>query len=615
MRKLLNFAVVTLFLTAAWGAEPKWIRMPSADFEIYSSANERDTRRVLQYFERVRSFFQQAAGLKEEQKGEPVHVIVFSSKKEYAQYRPNQVADAFYTQIAGRDYIVLGGVDDSVFPTAVHEYVHLVAQHGGLKLPPWLGEGLAELFSTLEPVGDKVLVGKLIPGRAQALLQDNWVPLATIVAADHDSPYYNEKNKAGSLYSEGWALTHMLDLSREYRTRFPALLDEIQKGTPSQKAIEGIYGKPLEDVEKALQKYLRSTSLVGVLYPVKMQSGEAAAAEPANMFDVKLALLDLANRPGKEAEVRERLQELIKYDPKRPEPHVGLGYLAARAGNQEEAAKSFEAALALGSRNPQMLWDYGRMAAQSKPEQATVALKTLLADQPGRIDVRLELAQIQINGKLPSDAIATLTPIKTVIPADAPRLFRLLAYADLQRGNRPASRINAQRWLDHTDDSDEKINANRLLRYLDEQDAAAARPRGPSTATPRPLPSSGSSDNDSRPKMARALPPANSVPNDAPPGTPAKINLPSITGKLVELDCKGPLPKFVLQTDSGRVSFVMDDPKEVQITGLPDATIDMQCGPQKQVAVRIQYDPPAAPSPGVMGIARAIHYGPEASKR
>ena len=265
---------------------------------------------------------------------------MFSSKKEYVQYRPNEVADAFYTQIAGRDYIVLGGADDSVFPTAVHEYVHLVAQHGGLKLPPWLGEGLAELFSTLEPVGDKVLVGKLIQGRAQALLHENWVPLATIVAADQDSPYYNEKNKAGSLYNEGWALTHMLDLSREYRTRFPAFLDEIQKGTPSQKAIEGIYGKPLGEVEKDLQKYLRSTSLVGVLYPVKMQSGEAAAAEPANMFDVKLALLDLANRPGKEAEVRERLQELIKDNPKRTEPHVGLGYLAARAGNQEEAVKS-----------------------------------------------------------------------------------------------------------------------------------------------------------------------------------------------------------------------------------------------------------------------------------
>ena len=48
------------------------------------------------------------------------------------------------------------------------------------------------------------------------------------------------------------------------------------------------------------------------------------------MFDVKLALLDLANRPGKEVEARTRLGELIAEDPKRPEPHIAMGYLALR---------------------------------------------------------------------------------------------------------------------------------------------------------------------------------------------------------------------------------------------------------------------------------------------
>lgn len=612
MRKLLNFAIFAFFLRPVWGAESKWIRMPSADFEIYSSASERDTRRVLQYFERVRSFFQQAAGLKGDEKTEPVHVIVFSSRKEYVQYRPSEVADAFYTQIAGRDYIVLGGVDDSIFPTAVHEYVHLVAQHGGLKLPPWLGEGLAELFSTLEPVGDKVLVGKLVQGRAQALLRENWVPLATIVAADHDSPYYNEKNKAGSLYNEGWALTHMLDLSRQYRGRFGALLGEIQKGTPSQKAIEGIYGKPLEEVERDLQAYLRSSSLVGVLYPVKMQSEKTAVAEPADMFDVKLALLDLANRPGRQAETRARLEELIRDDPKRPEPYVGLGYLEARSENRQEALNKFQKALDLGSRNSQMLWDYGRMAAQTDAPRAMLALTLLLTDQPGRTDVRLTLAQIEMNDKRPLQAIATLSSMKTVTPEDAPRLFRILAYADLERGNRPSSRINAQRWLDNTRDAEEKADATRLLRYLDAQDAAATQSAGASAASAQPRSTDGDGGGDNgRPQLARAVP----SPGFKPDGAPATLALPAVSGILLELDCQGSNPRFVLQTESGRVSFVMDDPKNVQITGLPDTIIDMNCGPQKKAAVRIQYVPSTAPSPGVMGIARAIHYESPAGKK
>ncbi len=610
MRKLPSFAVLMLSLAAARGAEPKWIRVPSSDFEIYSSAGEGDTRRVLQSFERVRDFFEQATGSKGRSR-EPVHVIVFGSKKEYELYRPIDFATAFYTQVAGRDYIVLGSANDAVFPIAVHEYVHLIAQNAGMKLPPWLNEGLAELFSTLQPQGDKVLVGTLIPGRMQALLRENWVPLATIVSANRDSPYYSEKNKAGSLYNEGWALTHMLELSRAYRARFPALLDEIQKGTPSQQALEQIYGKTMVVFDKDLQAYLRSSTFVGQLFPVKLEKVDKVAAEPAPIFDVKLALLDLSNRHANEPEARKRLEELMHDDPKRPEPHVVLGYLAARSRQQEEAIASFQKAIELGSRNAQMLWDYGRMAARSDPSQAMLALSLLLADQPGRTDVRLTLAQIQMNSKRPMQAIATLGSIKAVTPADAPRLFQILAYAHMESGDRAAAHTNAQRWLDNTQDPGEKADATRLLGYLDAQDAAAARPGGPSTAPPRPLPPPSDDDSDSRPKLARTVPP----PSFEPDRAPVSLALPSISGTLMELDCQGPLPKFVLQTDSGRASFIMDDPKEVQITGLPDTTIDMKCGPQKQAAVRIQYDPPGPSAAGVMGIARAIHYEPEAGKR
>jgi len=608
MRKLLFIAVLEVILPAARGADPKWIRMPSSDFEIYSSAGEGDTRRALQYLERVRSFFEQALGGGAGQKRDPVRVIIFGSKKEYEQYRPNDFAAAYYTQIAGRDYIVLGSVNDEVFPIAVHEYVHLVTQNGGMKFPPWFNEGIAEVFSTMQPTGDKVLVGTPVPGRVQALSREKWVPLSVIVAATHDSPYYNEKNKAGSLYDEGWALTHMLELNSQYSPNFGKFLDEMQKGTPSQKAIEGAWGKPLEAVEKDLQAYLRSGTYTARLFSVKLQSGEKVAAEPAAMFDVKLTLLDLSNRPGKEADAKARLQDLIKEDPKRPEPYVALGYLAARGGDEAEAVESFGKAVELGSRNTQMLWDFGRMAARAKPQQAMGALQTLLAGQPNRFEVRFALAQIQMGSKLAKEAIETLAPVKKVTPEDAPRFFQILAFAHMQNGEREAARANAQRWLDNTKDSDEKLNANRMIRYLDEQDAAAARPANAAQSSPAPPPRLNNPDKgdagDSAPKLARAQPPT-------PEQAPARLELPSVSGTLVELDCKGPLPKFVLQAEGGRVSLLMDDPKSVLISGLAEGTIDLNCGPLKQVAVWIQYDPPTAAAAGVKGIVRAIHYEPQ----
>jgi len=605
MRKLLLIAVLGIILPVARGAEPRWIHMPSSDFEIFSSAGESDTRRALQYLERVRSFFEQALGGGAQQKREPVRVIVFGSKKEYDQYRPNEFAAAYYTQIGGRDYIVLGSVSDEVFPIAVHEYVHLVTQNAGMKFPPWFNEGIAELFSTMKPTGDKVLVGAPVVGRALALSREKWVPLSVIVAATHDSPYYNEKSKAGSLYDEGWLLTHMLELDPKYSPRFGQFLNEMEKGTPSQKVIEAVWGKPLEAVEKDLQAYLqvflRGGTTMASVFPVKLQAGDKVAAQPAMMFDVKLTLLDLSNRHGKEADVKAEFQDLIKEDPKRPEPYVALGYLAARAGQQDEAIESFSKAVELGSRNHQMLWDFGRMAGRAKPTQAMGALETLLADQPNRFEVRMVLAQIQMNSKLAKEAIETLAPVKKVTPEDAPRFFQILAFAHLQNGDREAARANAQRWLDNTKDNDEKLNANRMIRYLDQQDSPAAV----AAASPPPLPRLNEGDaGDSAPKLVRTPAPGGFTAERAP----ARLGLPAIAGTLVELDCKGPQPKFVLQAEGGRVSFVMDDPKNVLISGLAENTIDMNCGPQKPAAVTIQYEPPPAGAAGVKGIVRAIRY-------
>ena len=94
-----RWAAFLLFSLHAWGAEPKWIHLPSADFDIFSSAGEGDTRRVLQQFERVRSFFAQKAGPGGKPQGEAVRVIVFGSKKEYEPYGPNEFTAAFYTQV------------------------------------------------------------------------------------------------------------------------------------------------------------------------------------------------------------------------------------------------------------------------------------------------------------------------------------------------------------------------------------------------------------------------------------------------------------------------------------------------------------------------------------
>jgi tetratricopeptide (TPR) repeat protein len=318
------------------------------------------------------------------------------------------------------------------------------------------------------------------------------------------------------------------------------------------------------------------------------------------MFDVKLTLLDLSNRPGREAETRKKLEVLVAEDPKRPEPYVGLGYLAARGNQKEDALKSFKQAVELGSKNPQMLWDYGRMAGQEDPPESMRTLRALLDQQPQRMEVRLFLSQVELFAKQPQLAIDTLQPVQNVTAADAPRFFQLLALAFSELENNQEALVAARRWRETSKDLADQDRADRLLQYL-------SRPKQEARSAPLELPSQ-QEVGQAPPKVRRATP----SPGDFVTETPsAKPVLPSVSGSFVEMDCKGPQPKLILQMETDRIAFLMDDPNKLAAYGLPNAVgLDLTCGPQKPVDVRIEYAP-ADGQTGVKGLARAIHFEPQ----
>jgi hypothetical protein len=568
-----KFVFVAWFGFTLFGADPRWIRLKSAHFEMYTTASERSARETLKYFEQVRSFFQQGMG-SIPGKALPVRIVAFSSRKEYEPYRLNNFATAFYHPTPTIDDIVLSETGFDVFPVAVHEYVHLVTKHMGMKLPPWLSEGMAELYSTLKPMGDRVLVGTLITGRHQALANEKWVPLKVIVNADHSSPYYNEKNQAGSLYNEGWALTHMLVLSNEYRPGFAKFLELVNAGTPTEEALDKVYGKTIEQVDKELQVYLRGTRFQGAYFAQKLEkASDEITAEPAAQFDVKLVLADLLDRPGKESESRAALEQLTKDDPKRPEPFAALGYLAWHGRNNNEAVKDFGKAFELGDRDPMMLWDYGRMLRGRDQTEAIRVLSELVTLEPSRNDARMELAADQLTAKEPAAALETLRPVKKVTAEEAPRLFGIMAHAQLDLQQWKDAKDTAERLQKVARTDEDKFQAERILTYLGARETGAALPQMTDTG---------------RPMLQRREP----------------VSLrKSIAGSFVLFDCSGKAPRVVIETEEGKKVFLIDDPNKVL-----GATTELTCGPQNKDRVRVDYDP--ADEKGVDGLVRGIRVEP-----
>ena len=580
MRPPIFVILCTLSSVAVHAADARWSRMESPNFEMYTTAGERAARETLRYFEQVHGFFAQtmpSAG----NKTLPVRIVAFNSAKEYEPYRMNEVAIAYYHGTADCDYIVMSHTGSETFPVAVHEYVHLIARHANMKLPPWLGEGIAELYSTLRPMNDKILVGSLIAGRHYALLNEKWVPLETILSVDSNSPYYNEKNKANNLYNEGWALTHMLALDNQYRGKFSQVMRDISAGTPSRAALENAYGKPLAAIEKDLLSYLRGGRFQGVLIPAKLEKlADDLSARPADDFDVKLLLTRLTNRPDRRDATQKSLEELIALDPKRPEPHIDLGYLFWSRDRRDDAAAEFGKAYDLGSRGPRLLWDYGRLA------ESRSALSELLKLEPDRLEVRLELAQAQLRANAPKDAAETLKPVKKVTPDDAPRLLSLVAVANYQSGDRLSARNAAEQLRKVARSAEDRNTADQILNALAAPTAVAPAPNRKEEGPPRIV-------RRERPEMTLEV-------------RTERPQRPSFAGKFVELQCTEPA-KIVLSTADGNKIILIDDPTRILIDGQNGQTMDLSCGAQKPRSVRVEYDPPGDRR-GIDGLARAIHF-------
>jgi tetratricopeptide (TPR) repeat protein len=589
MRFVFAACIYGLLTAAASAAEPRWIRIQSPNFELYSTASEKTARETLEQFEQVRAFFLNTLPTKD-QKPLPVRIVAFNSLKEYEPYRANEFATAYYHPGSERDTIVMSHGGSENFPTAIHEYVHLVMQHAGVNAPPWLNEGLAEFYSTLRQLGSKVVVGEVIPGRLAELQTTKWVPLSVILAADGSSPYYNEKNKAGSLYDEGWALTHMLSLRSEYRPKWNKFVAAVLNGKASVDALPEVYGMPLSAIEQDLQTYVRGNRFLAGTFDARLEKvNQPFAAEAAPTFDVQLMLLDLTERPGKEQQTEEQIKKLSAEQPSRPEPYAQLGYIAWRGGRNQEARRLFGKAFELGGRSTRMLWDYGRMIELNNPTEAVKALNELAALEPARRDVKIELAAAMLDAGRADDSVKMLLTLGGCTPEEAPRCVGVATYAYLRLNDRPKAAATAELYLKYAKTPEDRERAQAVMDFL----------KTPAVQTTQLAPQQ-SVDETGRPTLARR--PA----GDASEG-PIRTPIPSASGSFVEFICDD-VEKVVLDTSSGKKTFVIQDPKRITITGRENGTAELYCGPQKPVPMRVDFKPAASGDSD--GIVLTIHFDP-----
>jgi Flp pilus assembly protein TadD len=586
-------ALAALALLACSGSAAEkdpWLKITSPGFELYTTASERTGRDLLKYFEQVHSFFLQRFGITAAT-GRKAQIILFRNEKEYEPYRPNEFAAAFYHPGEYHDFIVMGNALDESRPVAVHELTHLMVHQIGITLPAWLNEGIADLYSNLESRGSKIMVGRDIPGRMRTLATEKPIPLRTLLAVDHNSPYYNEKARAGMFYAESWKLVHMLHLHPDYRPRFVEFLNALPQAGP-EAAFRTVYAKDLETVQRDLAAYLQNGRISAMLFDIQLpKSVDAPEVEQGAAMPARLAIAEmLSNISGRAAQAHEAYESLSRDYPKAWQVEDGAGRLAWQDRHMEDASRHFAKAEELGCQDPDMFLLWGQILVYSRhSREAVIALSKAAKLRPESDEVQYEYGNaLVLNGNWGS-AVAALRLVKKVPAAGRWRYYYNLAYSLYRMKDIPAAKANVALARKFASTLAQTAPLDQLQAAFDHNTPIDTAP--PEDHSP-----------DAPPRIVRR----DTVPNRE--DTPSKPSpLPAIEGKLELMDCGTPAKLHVRTADGVRV-FVIPDPAAVHIAN-GGAPVDLHCGDQKnEPMVRIEYQAEPSGVANVTGIVRTIEF-------
>jgi tetratricopeptide (TPR) repeat protein len=623
MRKLAARFGATAMLACALfsnlrGASEQWIKLGTPHFELYTTAGEKKGREAILYFEQVRSFFSQASPARREQA--PVRIVAFRSENQYKPYRMNEGSLAYYAQSRNREFIVMQDISTEHYPAAIHEFTHLIVQRDGLKLPVWLNEGWAELYSSLKPQGNKAVVGALLPGRVQTLLTTRWLPLEVLASVDGNSPMYNERDKAGIFYAQSWLLVHMLYLSADYRANFSQFVLALANGQDMLQAFLGVYHKGVQDVAYDLNQYIKSSKFFGAVFDVKLEKSaedpQVSEVAPAESALLLADLLALVNKPDV---ARQAYEELAQASPQNPEVFESLAYLELRSGKQDAARQYFSRVYQAGTKSAQLCFDYATLVLQgdSEAKDAVPILRRAIDLKPDYVEARLQLGLVLTGQRSFAEALDQLRQIKKVNPDQAPSYFLALGYSYLGTSRLDEARKNAEtakKWAKTAADSEQVAS---LVQAIDAtQSASVPSPAPPVAPLPKAPVQAGTrsagnpSDDADRPTLQRRAVPAMEVHESAPrnPFIQKDDQMNRIEGTAQRLDCEGGSIELHVVVGRATMVFEIPDPDKVVIKHGSEVHHDFSCGAQKPYPITVYYAAKPDLKKGTAGIVREMDF-------
>jgi len=488
----LTLALASFLIPNRVSAADNWIEVRSPHFTVDTNAGEKEARKIADQFEQIRQMFHAAFATMRVDPGQPIVILAAKNENTMKLFLPEEFEvkghihhPGLYQPGEDKDYVVmrLDSEGENPFHILYHEYTHALMRLNFTGLPLWLDEGLAEFYGNSQLGEKESKTGTIDPGHLYLLQQSKLIPIETLLEVDHQSPYYNENNRASVFYAESWALVHYLMMDKDARQQqlLKNFLAAWQKSGSQVQAAQEAFGD-LKQFGKRIEGYARQQSfMVGLIRSGQEAAEKSYTARGVSPAEATALRGDFFVHHNRLEQAQPVLQEAARADPNLAFAHEALGYYHYRLHQLSQADAEIQEALKLGATGfaPQylhgiFLLQQGRMDKESA-EEAKKSLEKAIQLNPQFAPAFEGLSQAYARfPELQKEAVTAA--IKAVQLDPGQHVYAInLTYLLLNSGRYPEARTMAQRLLAAARSTGEKEVANNLLSNIQQAETWAAK--------------------------------------------------------------------------------------------------------------------------------------------
>lgn len=461
---LLSTAGIALAAEPFAGVDAKWRHFRSPNFELYSRVAEGESRAVLRQLEVLRAMFLQTLRL-EERAPAPVTIFYFNNVRDYrtylrAEYRKNENYRASFHSDPDRGLMLLAPLDSAKFghELALSSYIRHLFRTAGERPPTWIGTGFAQLFQTLEIVGDRVIFGRPSTGKVHVLREKQLMPLESLLGIEPGNELFAEEEATSLYFAQTWAIIHywMLGKHNLPQERVDAFLRYARRqrdASPEERrqAFERFFGMDYAAMNKAVDSYIYSGrySYAKLTIP-DVPPADSYARRTVPRDEIQLELAGVALRTTRDPAGRLALLHALSTNPADIRVLEALGAVAMDERDMNVARERWARALEAGSTNPAIIqhlaqletrgwfqqFDYYFRLPVEKADRLRDLLQRSIAVAPAQSEAYEMLAWTEACAPDPSVANINLVQKKFSTLDDRAHTLLALALVRLRLGDR-----------------------------------------------------------------------------------------------------------------------------------------------------------------------------------